>query len=175
MTLRQSGKHEFLEGISYSGGVDDPAVWNHFEAQGRLRANFEHLDIHISCPVPDDPEVAAKSIFYIDDVSLQAIEEAPMIVSTALDEYYVGESIQWALTVASSSSQANVQLLSSGRLVSEQKNQSATDRLLGSFETAKLKPGIYIIKATLNSESGIGQTAQSQILLTPAIFDSWKK
>jgi hypothetical protein len=30
MTLRQSGKQEFLDGISYRGGVDDPAVWNHF-------------------------------------------------------------------------------------------------------------------------------------------------
>lgn len=34
MTLREFGKQEFLEGINYQGGVDDPAVWNHFETPG---------------------------------------------------------------------------------------------------------------------------------------------
>ena len=81
LTLREFGKNEFLGGIRYNGGVEDPAVWNHFEAEGRLRNDLESLDIHISCPVPDDPEVAGKSIFYIDDVSLQALEEPPLVVS----------------------------------------------------------------------------------------------
>ena len=45
MTLREFGKQDYLDGISYQGGVDDPAVWSHFEAQGRLCSDFENLDI----------------------------------------------------------------------------------------------------------------------------------
>ena len=54
MNLRQSGKGEHLGGIEYTGGVADPAVWNLFQAEGRLRTDFESLDIHISCRVPED-------------------------------------------------------------------------------------------------------------------------
>jgi hypothetical protein len=64
---------------------------------------------------------------------------------------------------------------SSGQLVSEQKNQAVTDRLLGAFETAKFKPGIYTIRAVLKSPPENDHIAQCQVLLTPAIFDSWKK
>ena len=39
MNLRQSGNGEYLGGIEYAGGVEDPAVWNHFQAEGRLRNN----------------------------------------------------------------------------------------------------------------------------------------
>src|SRR4030095_10977339 len=95
MTLRQSGKGEFLGGLSYSGGVEDPAVWNHFVTEGRLRDDFESLDIHISCPIPNDTERAGKTLFYIDDVSLQVIEDSPLSVTATLDEYYIGETIRW--------------------------------------------------------------------------------
>jgi hypothetical protein len=76
MTLRQFSSRDFLDGISYTGGADDPAVWNHFKAEGRLRNDFENLDIHISCPVPDSENVTAKSCFYIGDVPNQASEIA---------------------------------------------------------------------------------------------------
>ena len=36
---------EFLDGLSCTGGVDDPAVWHHFEAEGRLRVDFDSLGI----------------------------------------------------------------------------------------------------------------------------------
>jgi hypothetical protein len=45
------------------GGVEDPAVWNRFQAEGRLRDDFKGRDIHISCRVPDDPELARKLFF----------------------------------------------------------------------------------------------------------------
>src|SRR5262249_52653667 len=101
MTLRQFGKGDFLRGISYSGGMADPAVWTHFVAEDRLRDDYEGLDIHISCPIPGDPALARKAVFYIDDVSLQEIEEPPVSVATPLDEYYVGEALPWSVTTTS--------------------------------------------------------------------------
>jgi hypothetical protein len=43
LNLRQSGNGEYLGGIEYTGGVEDPAVWNHFQAEGRLRNDFASL------------------------------------------------------------------------------------------------------------------------------------
>ncbi len=34
------------EGFYYRGGIADPAVWNHFEAEGRLSESLEGMDIH---------------------------------------------------------------------------------------------------------------------------------
>jgi hypothetical protein len=170
MTLRESGKNEFLEGISYTGGVEDPAVWNHFEAEGRLRNDFENLDIHISCPVPDDPEVAGKSIFYIDDVSLQALEEPPLVVSSPLDEYYVGESIPWTTTATAVKSQMKVALWAERQLIAEQEGTTEAGQSHGTFDTTKLRPGIYTLRATLSSPQQTAQTAQWQIIIAPAPF-----
>ncbi len=175
MTLRQSSRSEFLAGISYTGGVDDPSVWNLFEAEGRLRSDFENLDIHIACTVPDDPGVAAKSVFYIDDVFLQAIEEPLLSVSSPLDEYYQGEPISWSVASTSPERRVNVQLVSSGQLVTQKTGEFNAGRLGGVFETSGLKPGIYAIKASFISPQNSGQTAEYQILLTPDIFNSWEQ
>jgi len=173
MTLREFGNQEYLDGISHRGGVDDPAVWNHFEAEGRLRDDFENLDIHISCPVPDDPVVAAKSVFYIDDVSLQAIEEPPLVVSTPLDEYYIGEPVPWTLRAASASGQVKVQLLMVDRIIAEQAGTPEAGVLQGEFETRRLRPGIYRLQATGNPGTQGPETAQREIILTPDPFD-WR-
>ena len=172
MTLRESGRNEFLGGLSYTGGVDDPAVWNHFETQGRLRPDVENLDIHISCPVPDDPEVARKSIFYIDDVSLQAIEEPPLAVSTPLDEYYVGEIIPWTVNTTSINGEIQIALFMSNRLVGEQTRSAASGPLHGTFESHRLKPGIYALQARTIASSQAPQAAQRQIILAP---NPWKE
>lgn len=95
---------------------DNPAVWNHFEAEGRLCDDFENLDLHISCPIPDDAAVAAKSLRYIHDVSRQAIEEPPMTLASALDEFYVGEPIQWSVRATSANSKIRVALLAGNRM-----------------------------------------------------------
>ncbi len=171
MTLRQSSDKGFLGGISYTGGVDDPAVWNHFEAEGRLRADFDSLDIHISCPVPDDPEVAAKSVFYIDDVSLQAIEEPPLILTTSLDEYYCGESIDWTVTASSPPGPLQVSLFSGKRTVTEQTPNSPAQTTHGTFDTAKLKPGVYTLEARLATTAQALHTNRCQVILTPSPFD----
>jgi hypothetical protein len=123
LTLRQFGKREFLAGISYRGGVDDPAVWNHFAAEGRLRDDFENLDIHISCPIPDDPAVAAQSVFYLDDVSLQAIAEPQLIVWTPLDEYYLGEAIPWTIRTTAAAVAVHIALLSGNQVVLQQERR----------------------------------------------------
>ena len=172
MTLRGFGKQEYLGGLSYTGGVNDQAVWNHFEAEDRLRDDFESLDIHISCPVPDDAEVAGRSVFYIDDVSLQAIDEPPLVVSSPLDEYYVGETIPWTASANAVKGQIKVALLANGRRVAEQTGDAEAGQLHGTFETTKLRPGIYTLQATLNSPPRDTQTARWQIIVAPAIFDS---
>lgn len=169
MTLRQFGKNTFLDGISYNGGVDDPAVWTAFHAQGRLRDDFEGLDIHISCPMPDDPTAAAKSVFYIDDLCLQAIEEPPLALSTSLDEYYLGEPIPWTVTAASPAGQVKVQLLRQDLVIAEQTAQAGNGPLHGTFETAKLKPGVYSLQA-VSLSSPAPPPARRQIILAPDPF-----
>jgi len=125
--------------------------------------------------VPDDASVAAKSVFCIDDVSLQAIEEPPLAVFTPLDEYYVGETISWSVATTSSGGPVKVQLWLRDRLIAEQTNQVDTGRLRGACDTAKLTPGIYTLQASVSSPQRTVQTAQRQILLAPDIFDSWKE
>ena len=171
MTLREFGKQEFLDGISYQGGVDDPSVWNHFEAQGRLRSDFENLDIHIPCPTPDDPEAARKSLFYIDDVSLQGIEEPPVTISTPLDEYYVGETVPWTVDAATLSGDIRVSLLTDNRIVAEQMPQVATGPIQGVFETDGLPCGIYTLRAETVAPQD-RQSSRRQIILAP---DPWRE
>jgi hypothetical protein len=170
LTLREFGKQEFLDGISYQGGVDDPSVWNHFEAQGRLRSDFENLDIHIPCPMPDDPEAAGKSLFYIDDVSLQGIEEPALAVATPLEEYYVGESIAWTVSAVSATGAINIALLTGDRIVAEQTHKAAAGPLHGAFASRGLPCGIYTLQAKTSVPQG-QQTAQRQIILAP---DPWE-
>jgi hypothetical protein len=45
--LRQNLKEGPGEGFYYRGGVEDPAVWNHFETEGRLSTDLESMDIHV--------------------------------------------------------------------------------------------------------------------------------
>lgn len=168
MTLREFGKQEFLDGISYQGGVDDPAVWNHFEARGRLRSDFEGLDIHIPCPAPDDPEAAKKSLFYIDDVSLQGIEEPPLTIGTPLDEYYAGETIPWTVSAASASGEISISLSAGAGLVAEQ-THNAAGSLRGTFESRGLPSGIYTLQAGTVAPQG-RRTAQRQIILAPDLW-----
>jgi len=171
MTLRQSGKDGYLGGISYTGGVEDPAVWNHFVAEDRLRTDFDSLDIHISCPVPDDAEVARKSLFYIDEVSLQAIEEPPMAVSTPLDEYYVGEPIPWNVQTTSRTNQLRVELWAGERKLAEHTARLEGGGLRGAFESHGLKSGVCTLKAVLDAPSSAPQTAQRDLIVAPDPFD----
>ncbi len=169
MNLRQSGKGAYLAGIEYRGGVADPAVWNLFLSEGRLRTDFENLDIHISCRIPeDDVELAQKSHFYIDDVFLQAIEEPVLAVATPLDEYYSGETVPWNVKAASAAP-VKVQLVSPERIAAEWTGEIANGSLNGSFETRKIKAGIYTLRGVIDSPQG-SQTAEQQIILSPDPF-----
>ena len=171
MTLRQFGKREFLAGISYRGGVDDPAVWNHFTAEGRLRDDFENLDIHISCPIPDDPAVAAQSAFYLDDVSLHAIEEPPMTVSTPLDEYYLGEAVPWTIRTTTAVASVRIALLSGNQVVLQQERRTEVGVVSGTFGSQGLKIGVYLLKAIMSAPPAADETAEREFLLTPDPFD----
>jgi len=169
MSLRQFGKGEFLGGIEYTGGVSDPAVWNLFQAEGRVRSDIEGLDIHIHCRIPEaDPELLQKSFFFLDDVFLQAVEEPLLTLTTPLDEYYVGETIPWTCTTASVTNNIKLKLMSGERVVAR---QETANRSNGTFETKRLKPGIYALHATLTLPNGQPPyTTQSQIILTPDPF-----
>jgi len=171
MTLRQFGRGEFLGGLSYTGGIEDPTVWNHFATEGRLRDDFEGLDIHISCPVPADPELARQALFYIDEVSLEEIKEPPLSVSTPLDEYYIGEAVPWRVGALSPGGEVTVALQSGRRLVGTQTRQAQPGLLEGTCETRGLKPGVYTVQATLTGPQGAPQTARRQIILAPDPFD----
>jgi hypothetical protein len=171
--LRQNLKDGPGEGFYYRGGVEDPAVWNHFETEGRLSPDLQSMDIHTWCAIPE-AELARKSVFYMDDFSLQVIEEAPISITTPLDEFYTGEPIRWEVTAASPASRLKVQLLSANRVMARQSG-AVTNSLHGAFETTRLRPGIYILKASLDSLQGLEPTAQCQILLVPSIFEPWMK
>ncbi len=171
MSLRQFGKNEFLGGLEYTGGVADPAVWNHFQTEGRLREDFEGLDIHISCRIPeDDPQLARESVFYLDDVSLQAIDEPPLTVTTPLDEYYVGEVIPWTVSTSAATGDLRIELRRDNRVVRAQTHATGTAPLRGTFDTQRLKPGLYSVRAECVSPPDTRYTAQQQILLTPDPF-----
>jgi len=168
--LRQNLKEGPGEGFYFRGGVDDPAVWNHFEAEGRLSNDLESMDIHTWCSIPE-AELAMKCFFYIDDVSLEVIEEPPLSVTTSLDEYYVGEPIPWSIFTTSADSQIQVVLLSDNRTIAEHRGRAEGGRLHGAFESQGLKPGIYLLKATIDSQPSATQQAQQQIILAPDPFD----
>ena len=171
MTLRQFGKGEFLGGLSYTGGIEDPTVWNHFQSEGRLRSDFEGLDIHIACPVPADPELARKALFYLDDVSLEAIEEPPLAISTPLDEYYVGEQVPWTVTAVSATGQVKVTLLSSRRPVAEQTQRLESGSARGVFETRQLEPGVYALQASREDPQEGAESAGWQVIVAPDPFE----
>ena len=115
------------EAFSYRGGIEDPTVWNHFETEGRLSARpGEHGHPHV-VPVPET-ELAEERFFYIDDVSLQVIEEPPIEISTPLDEYHSGETIPWTVRAASSSGQVKISLLAGERVVAYSRRSAVPAR-----------------------------------------------
>jgi hypothetical protein len=167
--LRQNVKEGQVDGSYYRGGVEDAAVWNHFQTEGRFSKNLESMDIHTWCSIPES-DLAKKCFFYIDDVSLEVIEEPPLAVSTPLDEYYLGESIPWTVNSTSSTNPIKIALLLGERLVGEQSAQSGAGPLRGAFEIRKLQPGIYTLRATLTALQQGPLIAQRQIIIAPNPF-----
>jgi len=164
MGLRQNLKTGPGEGFFYRGGVQDPAVWNHFETEGRLSNDLQSMDIHTWVTIPE-AELAKKCFFYIDDVSLEVIEGPPLSISTPLDEYYVGESIAWTVNSISSNGRLKIALLAGERLVAEQTHQAAPGPLRGTFPAGNLQPGIYTLQATLIAPQQAPQTARRQVIV----------
>lgn len=168
--LRQNLKEGPGEGFYYSGGVADPAVWNHFETEGRLSTDLKSMDLHTWCTIPE-AEVAKRCFFYIDDVSLEVIEEPSLSVATPLDEHYTGEPIPWSVRATSADNQIQVVLLVDNRIIAEHTCRTKGGWLHGVFESQGLKPGIYLLKAMLDSPPSASQNAQREIILAPGPFD----
>ena len=167
--LRQTLKGRPGDGFYYRGGVTDPAAWNHFETEGRLSQDLQSMDIHTWCTVPE-ANLARTSFFFIDDISLQVIEEPPLSISTPLDEYYVGETIPWTCTAASTNNILKLKLMSGEKVVAQQETASRNN---GTFETKRLKPGIYTLHASLTQSNGQPPYAtQRQIILAPNPWES---
>lgn len=167
--LRQTLKEGSGDGFYYRGGVTDPAAWNHFETEGRLSPDLQSMDIHTWCAIPE-AELAKKSFYYIDDISLQVIEEPSLSISTELDEYYIGEKIPWKLSALLGNDPVKIQLLQGNRVVSELQNKPAAELLQGEFKTGQLRPGIYTLRATGVAGAEM-HTAQHQFVLAPNPFD----
>ena len=171
LQLRQNLKNGPGDRFSYSGGVADPSVWNHFETEGRLSPELESLDIHTWCSIPE-PELARGSCFYMDDVSMEVIEEPPLVISTPLDEYYVGEPIAWTANTANTSGTVAITLLAGERRIAEQTRPTTTGTLRGTFETAGFKPGVYTMRAqTSGTPPQAPPTARRQVVVAPDPFD----
>jgi hypothetical protein len=168
--LRQTLKEGSGDAFFYRGGVTDPAAWNHFETEGRLSNRLESMDIHTWCTVPE-AELAKASFFFIDDISLQMIEEPPLSISTPLEEYYVGEEVRWKLTAVPGTAAVNIQFLMSNRVVSEQAANPAAGQIQGEFETSRLQPGLYTLRAITRSGVQAPVVAQHQLILAPNPFD----
>jgi hypothetical protein len=167
--LRQNVKEGQGEGFYSRGGVEDPAVWNHFETEGRLSGDLESMDIHTWCAIPE-AELAKKCFFYVDDVSLEVIEEPAVTISTPLDEYYVGETIPWSVRANSSSGQIKIALLAGERSVKERTGQAGSGPLCGTFPGCQFKPGIYTLQATISALQQAPQTARRQVIVSPDPF-----
>jgi hypothetical protein len=167
--LRQNLKAGPGEGFYYRGGVEDPAVWNRFETEGRLSNDLESMDIHTWCAIPE-AELAKGCFFYIDDVSLEVIEEPPLSVTTPLAEYYIGETIPWSITATSATGQIKVALLAGDRVMAEQTRDVGAGAMRGTFDSGTLQPGIYTVRATIGSPPVPLQTARRQIIVCPDPF-----
>ena len=170
--LRQNLKAGPGEGLYYRGGVDDPSVWNHFETEGRLSQDLESRDIHTWCAIPD-AELAKQSFFYMDDVSLEVIEEPPLAISTPLEEYYVGEPIPWTAHSTSAGGSIKILLLAGERPVAEETRPAGSEPLCGTFADRGFPPGVYTLQVTSSAPQESPQTARRQILLTPDPF-AWQ-
>jgi hypothetical protein len=168
--LRQNLTSGPGEGSYYGGGIEDPAVWNHFETEGRLSENLESMDIHTWVAVPE-AELAQKSFFYMDDVTLQVVEEPPVSLSTALDEYYVGEAVPWSVRTISGKGTIRVALRRDDRQIAEQIGRVENGQLQGAFPTRGLRPAVYLLEATLAGSSRSLPTARRQFVLAPNPFD----
>jgi hypothetical protein len=87
--------------------------------------------------------VAARSVFYIDDVSLQAIEEPALVVSTPLDEYYLGEPAPWTIHTTAAAVPVRIAFLAGGQVVLQQEGRTEGGVLSGTFGSQGLKAGVY--------------------------------
>jgi hypothetical protein len=168
--LRQNLTSGPGEGFYYRGGIQDAAVWNHFETEGRLSERLESMDIHTWVAVPE-AELAQQSCFYMDDFTLQVLEEPPLSLSTALDEYYVGEAIPWTVQATLGEGPIRVTLRRDGRKSAEQTGRIGNRSAQGAFPTQGLRPGIYQLGATLGVSTASPPTAERQVILAPDPFD----
>ena len=115
--------------------------------------------------------MAAQSVFYLDDVSLQAIEELPPIVSTPLDEYYLGEAVPWTIRTTAAAVPVRMALLSGDQVVVQQEGRTEGGVLSGTFGSQGLKDGVYLLRAIMSAPPAADQTAERELLLTPNPFD----
>jgi hypothetical protein len=170
LQLRQNLKDKPGAGFHYSGGVSDPSVWNHFETEGRLSPDLESMDIHTWCTIPE-PELARSSYFYMDDVTLQVIQEPPLTIATPLDEYYIGEGIPWTVNAATPNGETAVLLLGDDSQVVQQALPAVAGTLRGAFETRGLNPGIYTLLAKPTAAAGQAlQTVRRRVIVAPDPF-----
>jgi hypothetical protein len=99
------------------------------------------------------------------------IQESPLSISTPLDEYYIGEKVHWKLSATPGNSPVKVQLMMGNRVISEQSAQPGAGLIEGVFETARLKPGICILRATGEFGAEAQPMAQQQIILATDPFE----
>ncbi|HRZ37701.1 MAG TPA: hypothetical protein P5534_15235, partial [Candidatus Paceibacterota bacterium] len=158
------------EGFYYRGGISDPAVWNHFETEGRLSESLESMDIHTWIAVPE-AELARTAFFFMDDISLQAIEEPPLSLNTPLDEYYVVESIPWSIQAGTAGGQVQVELQRDGLGVRQYTGGIQAGRCSGAFDSLALRPAIYRLTASFVGTSLPSAPVERQIILAPDPFD----
>jgi hypothetical protein len=125
------------------------------------------MDIHTWCSIPE-ADLARNCYFYIDDFSLEVIEEPLLSITTPLDEYYVDETITWTVSVTSASDEFKITLLAGDRSIAEQTHKAPVGLLHGTFESRGLKCGIYTLQAGTSVPPQVRQTAhQRQIILSP--------
>ena len=102
---------------------------------------LESMDIHTWIAVPE-AELARTAFFFIDDISLQAIDEPPLSITTPLDEYYVGESIPWSIQAGTTGGQVQVELQRDGLSIKQHSCAIQAGRGSGVFDSAALQPAI---------------------------------
>lgn len=128
------------------------------------------MDIHTWCAIPE-PELARQSFFYMDDVSLQVIEEPPLAIATPLDEYFVGELVPWTVQASATNGILTVTLWCAGRQVAEQTMPAGSASLQGRFETVALPPGLYTLRARMAAAGPQAEVvAERQVILAPDPF-----
>jgi Glycoside hydrolase 123 N-terminal domain/Beta-agarase/YXIM esterase-like, galactose-binding domain-like len=145
MQLRQylkSGMDSLLSKDKYQ----DTVVWNTFSIEKEIDKDARKVDIHIFTEVPQEKKIREKTKIYFDDFSIQLYPESKVKIFSKLDDYYIGELLDWKIEENIDSTKLVVSLRKNTKILVHKTLKGISKKASGTFSTTKLKPGVYSLR-----------------------------